>query len=292
MRLSWSVFGYEAILVLAFLLAIWVIEEENQSFYNNGNIYDSLVYLFPVIAITQACIVALIVPILTASSISGEKERQTFDIMLTTSMSPFAIVMGKVTSAVMRIMFYVVASLPIMALSFVVGGVKWRYLLYYILTIILLSLFSGSIGILSSALCRRSITAVILSFCFYGLVFGGTFVPLIIEAIMAATQDVYTNGGYIHNMGECLLPLLFNPLVFFEEFFAFLMTGNSIISDAGFTTNNVGYITYVFSQGKVWMFVSAGCILLLAFLFMLAAAWLVNPMNAPAKRKKRKKKAD
>lgn len=105
MRLSWGLFAYEVVLTLAFLLALAIIQADNNSYYSSRNIYSYLIYLFPVQAAVQVFIVALIVPIITAPSISGEKERQTFDIMLTTCMSPFSIVLGKVISAVIRILF-------------------------------------------------------------------------------------------------------------------------------------------------------------------------------------------
>lgn len=280
MRISWGLFAYEGVLVLAFLLALLVIQQETQSFYYYGNIYSYLVYLFPVVAIVQVCIVALIMPIITASSISGEKERQTFDIMLTTCMSPFAIVLGKVFSAVLRILFFVIASLPIMGMSFVVGGLSWVNLLYFILAVMLLAIFSGSVGILCSSFCRKSITAVILSFVIYFVVYGATFMPLLLAAIFGRTG----------NVGEAMLPLLFNPILFFEEFFTFIMMGSSLLEEANFRTTDVGYITYFLAQGKVWMFVSAGCILVLSFLLMLLAAWKVNPMHSSAGRKPGKKK--
>lgn len=215
MRLSWGVFAYETVLTMAFLLALAVIQQESRSIYTTGNIYGYLIYLFPVLSIAQVCIVALIVPVITASSISGEKERQTFDIMLTTCMSPFSIVLGKVASAVLRILFFVMAGMPIMALAFVAGGLSWSYLFYFILTIILLSLLSGSIGILCSALCRRSITAVVLSYVFYFFIYILTFLPVILRALL-------TDG---ERMGESMLILLINPFIFFEEFFMQLMTG-------------------------------------------------------------------
>lgn len=282
MRLSWGLFLYEAVLTLAFLLALLIIQEESNYIYSSGNIYGYLVYLFPVVAIVQVCIVALITPIITASSISGEKERQTFDIMLTTCMSPFAIVLGKVISAVIRIMFYVVASLPIMALSFVVGGMSWSNLFYLMLTIIMLAVFSASIGILCSAFSRKSITAVIMSFGIYGVVFGLTFLPVILRIFLGN----YNDGG------ESLLPLLFNPAVFFEEFFMQMMSGYSVLGDTAFDKDDVGVITYWLTQKNLWMFVSAGCILLLAVLFMLLAAWKVNPMHAGSGRLSRKKKKE
>lgn len=286
MRLSWGLFAYEVVLVLAFVLGLAVIQSENDSFYSNTNIYRNLINLFPVTAVAQVFIVALIVPIITASAISGEKERQTFDIMMTTCMSTFSIVLGKVASAVIRILFFVTAGMPIMALSFVVGGLGWSSLVYFLITIVLLSVFSGSIGIFCSAFCRRSISAVVLSFVFYFVFFILTFVPLIMHFL-------WVDGS---NPGETLLFLLFNPGVFFEEFFMQLMTGESLFGGDGgsnFSQGDVGFLTYYLTQGKIWMFLSAACILIVAILFMIVAAWKVNPMNTttvrPSKSKKQKK---
>ena len=223
----------------------------------------------------------MIVPVITASAISGEKERQTFDIMLTTCMSPFSIVLGKVMSAVLRILFFVAAGMPIMALAFVVGGLSWSYLFYFVLTIILLSVLSGSIGILCSALCRRSITAVILSYAFYFVIYGLTFLPMLLKLFMTHTE----------NVGESMLLLLFNPIIFYEEFFMQLMTGESVFGQNGsmFSRDEVGFITYHLSQGRAWVFLSAACILLLSFLLLLAAAWKVNPMHSSSGRTRKKK---
>lgn len=281
MRLSWGLFAYEAVLTMTFLLALSIIQQESRSYYSNGNVYGKLIYLFPVLSVAQVCIVALIVPVITASSISGEKERQTFDIMLTTCMSPFSIVLGKVMSAVLRILFFVAAGMPIMALAFVVGGLSWSYLFYFVLTIILLSLLSGSIGILSSALCRRSITAVILSYAFYFVIYAMTFLPMILKLFLTEAE----------NAGESMLLLLFNPIIFYEEFFMQIMTGESVFGEAGssFSRDEVGFLTYHLSQGKTWLFLSAACIFLLSFLLLLAAAWKVNPMHSSSGKRRKQK---
>ena len=281
MRMSWGLFAYEAVLAVAFLLALLIIQSES-NYIGSGNIYSSLVYLFPVVAVAQVCIVALYVPIITASSISGEKERQTFDLMLTTCMSPFSIVFGKVISAVIRILFFVAASMPIMAMSFVVGGLSWSNLLYYLLALLLFSLFAGSVGILASSFCRKSVGAVLLSFVLYFVFFLLTFVPALVYALMS-------RGEY----GETPLFLLVNPGVFFEEVFAQMLLGQSVLGrDSGtFSRSDVGILTYTLAHGKVWMFVSAGCILGMSVLLMGLAAWKVNPLHSGSGRRRGKKKA-
>ena len=183
-----------------------------------------------------------------------------------------------------------------MALSFVVGGLSWSVLFYFVLAVIVLSVFAGSIGILCSSLCRRSISAVILTFVMYFVLNILTFCPLF----------VYLFGSWEEeSMGECLLPLLFNPNVFFEEFFMQVMTGESILGSTGesnFIKTEVGYLTYCFTYGKKkiqkYRLRSAATAylmllpaVLLAFLFMLIAAWRIDPLSAAAERKPAKKKS-
>ena len=172
MKICWGVFSYELILALVFFLAMSMIQQ--QSRYSNGNIFASMVWLYPVLAVTQLVILGIVVPVRTASAISGEKERQTFDIMMTTSMMPFSVISGKVTTAIVQSMFYVVASMPVMALPFIIGGMPWSALFWFLAIALLVSLFSASIGVLCSSLCRKTISAVILSYVFYTMFFVAT----------------------------------------------------------------------------------------------------------------------
>ena len=92
MKICFGVFAYELILALVFFFAMFLIQEN--SVYSISNIYSELVVLYPVLAITQFAILGVIVPVRTASAISGERERQTFDIMMTTGMTPFSVICG------------------------------------------------------------------------------------------------------------------------------------------------------------------------------------------------------
>ena len=176
MKICWGIFAYELILALVFFFAMLIIQQ-NVVYSSDQNIYSAMVWLYPILAVTQLVILGVVVPVRTAASISGEKERQTFDIMMTTSMTPFSVILGKVMTAIVQSMFYVVAGMPVMALPFIIGGMSWSSLFWFLGVALLVSVFSASIGILCSSICRKSISAVIMSYGIYLIFFLGTVIP-------------------------------------------------------------------------------------------------------------------
>ncbi len=287
MKICWGIFVYELVLALVFFLAMSIIQGNSR--YSTGNIYSAMVWLYPVLAITQLIILGLVVPVKTASSISGEKERQTFDIMMTTGMSPISVILGKVMTAIVQGMFFVVASMPVMALPFIIGGMSWAYLFWFLGIALLVSLFSASIGILCSSLCKKSISAVILSYVFYLIFFLGTVVPPVVVAVVAENLR-YTLGSipqpfevYGDNIYLCLL---LNPAVYLAEFFARVMAGESL-------TNNMGsFAGQTKAQGPIalmttgyWWFISATILFVgISFLFLYFASKRINPIRGGRRR--------
>lgn len=289
MKICWGVFAYELILALVFFIAMMIIKEESQ--YSTGNIYSTLTLLYPVLAVTQLIILALIVPVRTASAISGEKERQTFDIMMTTSMTPFSIIMGKVLTAIVQSMFFVVASMPIMALSFVVGGMSWGYLFWFIAVAVLMSFFAASIGILCSSLCKRTVSAVIMAYGFYLIFFVVTALPLLLAEYVSYSSFYYNmtykTGSIVYSYEENFyLFLLLNPIMYLTEFFVRIMTGYSLVNDIPNTTGITqtrGPINLV-ATGNRWLIVSTILFLAVSFLFLWLAAKRINPIKRKAKK--------
>ncbi len=289
MKICWGLFAYELILALVFFFTMYVIRQERLSYsYSTDNIYSALVWLYPTLAVTQFVVLGLTVPVRTASSISGERERQTFDIMMTTSMTPFSVIIGKVMTAIVQSMLFVIASMPIMALSFVIGGMSWSYLFWFLAVALLVSLFSASIGILCSSLCKKSVSAVMMSYGFYLIFFIATFVPYILYGIYTANNYIYgiTQSSY-YNYGEnTFLPLLLNPAVYLVEFFAELMTGESVVNMIpGMMT--AGPINFV-ATGHNWMIVSTILFLAVSFLFLWLAARRINPIRRRTRKRKLK----
>lgn len=293
MKICWGVFVYELILALVFFLSMSIIQGNVR--YSTSNIYSAMVWLYPVLAVTQLIILGLVVPIKTASSISGEKERQTFDIMMTTSMSPFSIIMGKVMTAIVQGMFFVVASMPVMALSFIIGGMSWTYLFWFLAIALLVSLFAASIGILCSSLCKKSISAVIMSYVFYLIFFLGTAVPPVVVAVIVENLQ-YTLGSVPKSLevygSNIFLFLLVNPAVYLAEFFARVMAGESLVNDMAYSmgrgTQVRGPITLLTTG--YWWFITATILFLgISFLFLWLASKRINPIKGQKRKGNGKK---
>ena len=287
MRICWGVFAYELILALVFFLAMIIIRENNN--YSTSNIYSNLVWLYPTLAATQLIIIGVVVPVRTASAISGEKERQTFDIMMTTNMTPLSIIAGKVMTAIVQSMFYVAASMPIMALCFVIGGMSWSYLFWFLAIAFLMSFFAASIGILCSSLCKRSITAVIMSYGFYLVFFLGTFLPYLLYTIVDMTRYNYSTSMITtYDYGENMwLFLLLNPVMYVVEFFGRIMTGESIVNmiPSRYTRGPINFV----AVGNRWMIISTILFVAFSLLFLYFAAKRINPIKRRAKKLSGKK---
>lgn len=289
MKICWGVFAYELILALVFFLAILMIRQE--SYYSTDNIYSSMVWLYPVLAVTQFVILGVVVPVRTAAAISGERERQTFDIMMTTSMTPFSVVMGKVATAIIQSMLFVVGSMPVMALPFIIGGMSWGYLFCFLGLALLISFFSASIGIFCSSLCKKSISAVIMSYGFYLIFFIGTFLPyylyMIVEEYRYFNSSSYRQTPYVEE--NLLLFLLVNPVMYLTEFFMRVMTGDSLVSSVVGLTGSPSAgspIRYVV-KGNRWMIVSTILFVAVSFFFLWMAAKRIDPIKRRAKREKK-----
>lgn len=143
--------------------------------------------------------VILTVPVMTASSISGEKERQTFDIMLTTALTPMEIIFGKVFSAVAEVMLYVTAGIPVMALAFLRGGYSWWTLFLFLVVIFVLATVAGSIGVFCSSISRKSVASILRTFGLYFLVCFISWLPMVM--VMGISRNHRAGDRYYYSQG-------------------------------------------------------------------------------------------
>ncbi|MEY9978571.1 ABC transporter permease [Lysinibacillus sp. RC79] len=125
---------------------------------------DTSFMMFAVLTILQMALVLFITPSLTAGAISSEREKQTLNILLTTTQSSTQIVIGKLLSSVAFLVLMLIAGLPLYSLVFLFGGVSPSQLisifLFYLLTVVAI----GSIGVMFSTITKRTIVAMISTY--------------------------------------------------------------------------------------------------------------------------------
>jgi ABC-2 type transport system permease protein len=127
--------------------------------------------LFTFLILFQVALLAFITPALTAGSISGERERQTIDLLFVTPIRPFSIIWGKLLASLSFVVLLLVISVPIFSLVFLFGGIELDQMLYSFAVTAMTALTLGFIGVAFSTLFRRTLIATVASY-------GGAFVLL------------------------------------------------------------------------------------------------------------------
>ena len=112
----------------------------------------------------QYALVSLMVPSFAAGTITGEKERQTYEMLLASPMRPGAVVLGKLLAALCHLAVLVFCSLPIVMLCLPLGGVSpYEVLATYIGMAASVTLF-GMICVAASSYFTRTIAALVVSY--------------------------------------------------------------------------------------------------------------------------------
>jgi ABC-type transport system involved in multi-copper enzyme maturation permease subunit len=112
----------------------------------------------------QYVLASLMAPSFAAGSISGEKERKTYELLLATPMWPSSIVMGKLFAALAHLGVLIFASLPIVLLCLPLGGVSLYEVLAAYLGLSLSVMTFGMISVACSSYFRRTSAALVASY--------------------------------------------------------------------------------------------------------------------------------
>ena len=183
--------------------------------------YENFLQLYAFVAALEFMLLMFIMPALTSASISGERERQTLDLMLTTRMSAGQIVGGKLLSALSTLLLLILSSFPAVAMVFVYGGITWADAFSLILCYVTVAFFAGSIGICFSAALKRSTISTVVTYGTLVAVVAGTyFINRFALSISGMSLDKTTaysiaDSGFRASSGVSFYLFLFNPAVTF-----------------------------------------------------------------------------
>lgn len=163
----------------------------NSGFINPGEYIN----LFRILSYIQFFLVLFLIPAITAGAISSEREKQTLSMLLTTTQSSFGIIFSKLLSSVLFLLLLVVSSLPIYSFIFLFGGVSPGELLSVMGLLLFIIITFASIGVCISTFIRKTIVSIVLTYCVFIFLIGGTFfIQLLLQSNNANMTDWISIG--------------------------------------------------------------------------------------------------
>ncbi len=112
----------------------------------------------------QYLLASLMSPSFAAGTITGEKERRTYETLLASPLRPSAITFGKLLSSLTPLALLIVASLPIVMLCLPLGGVSPLEVLAAYLGLVLSVITFGMISVACSSYFHRTAASLVTSY--------------------------------------------------------------------------------------------------------------------------------
>ena len=192
------------VIVTIYLLLLagfaWMMELILERRYS-GTLANSAAYasaqigqgIFVALLMLETLLVVALAPAFTAGAISMEREKQTLDMLATTPISSLSIVIGKLFSALTYLFILVFASIPLMAVVFVFGGVAPDDVVRGYAVLLSTAVGLGSVGIFFSALVKRTQAATIITY------FGVMAATLGAFFVFFFWNTMTNGGGFVQN---------------------------------------------------------------------------------------------
>lgn len=112
----------------------------------------------------QFLLASLMAPSFAAATITGEKERKTYEMLLASPLKPGAIVLGKLLASLAHLALLIFSSLPIVLLCLPLGGTSLYEVLTVYFALILLTATFGVISLACSSYFSRTAASLVVSY--------------------------------------------------------------------------------------------------------------------------------
>ena len=271
---NWKIFyaiaGYIMLVTVVAAIAIWQIMYNS---YSPSFDPSQMTNVYIGLTVLELALVLLITPSLTAGSISGERERQTLDLLLITKVSPFSIILGKFLSGLSIIVLMIFATMPIFAMIMYFGGTSIIYVLGVTGYMILVCAAFGAIAIYFSTVFKKTVTSMVFTYICTGILCGATIIVYLLSC------SVY--GSYFQKalpLAPRMLLLGINPVVGLVSIIC-EQTGNSLMFNLIDYGNYFGQTyTPVTMPIPMWV-INAIALIIITALFLFLASLRIRKIS-------------
>jgi ABC-type transport system involved in multi-copper enzyme maturation permease subunit len=167
----------------------------------------------------QYILASLMAPTFAAATITGEKERKTYEMLLASPLRPGAVVLGKLLASLTHLALLIFSSLPIVLLCLPLGGTSPYEVLAVYLALILATITFGIISVACSSYFKRTSASLVVSYLLilplallglllwyalsdarfsqFRLLFTATFLPVVCAVVWFALLAI-TSARLLH----------------------------------------------------------------------------------------------
>lgn len=261
--------------ILALISFLILNDMMEQSQYSGVMAYDGLVNMYSIMSYVEFSMFMLVIPSSTSGSISGERERKTLDMLLSSKMNPYSIVIGKLMASLNMVMLLAISSLPVLSIVFLFGGITVADLVVMLITLLISGIFVGSIGILFSAVCKKTTTATVLSYSSILALIAGTYVLNYLIYYLTKAN------GRTEGVRRLIYIFLINPAVTYATVVSAQVANQDVLKQL--------YLEFApgMIRGRVirnWIPLSLAIQMGIALGLIGIAGWMLNPLHKRSRR--------
>lgn len=210
-RSFWLLSGFLAMVAGAALLVYTSSYTQSTQINADSDVGRSVFFTLIIFAMIALSFVA---PVLAAGSVAGERERQTFDLLLTTQLTVRQIIFGKIIASLSYCFLLLAAMTPLMGIVFLMGSVDMTQLIIMLAVIVSNTVLLTTIGVYWSVRASTPVSAI--GFALATVLFILIALPLIISI---SPSIIMTQG-----INETIRDLTFHMLFPFHPFIVFFYT--------------------------------------------------------------------
>ena len=164
--------------------------------------------VFLTLMVTAMIALSFVAPVLASGSIAGERERQTFDLLLTTQLHMRQIVFGKIIASLIYCLLLLAAITPLMGIVFLIGSVDMTQLVIMLAVVFSNIVLLTCIGVYWSARATTPLSATGMTLA--SVLFILLAIPLLAitlpEIIITTGVDQYRD--FINHMTLAIHPFI------------------------------------------------------------------------------------
>ena len=275
-KFTLMIFAYIAVLSVAVMI---YYSSVNEAIFSNGLYLESSKLFYVVMALGQAILLLFIVPALSSTAICSEREKQTLDILLSSKLTPFQIIIGKVSASSLRVIILIISTMPLYAIGAIIGVVKISNILSLIVFFIVNTIFVSSIGVFVSTYIKTSKVSTALSYALVLFIYIG-IIFITWAILMITVYKMSMSGNTLTTVPKA------SPIVYLSP----------VVGFVSLLLNQVGLgieFSSMFSEFGISMhseYISIVVQLVLSGLFIYLASVKLNPLNKRIRFKSKKVK--